>query len=74
MAEDFELDDDLELGLPDWDEERLQPYTIGGATEAQEAAIREMAAELGFENLRGFHMYMKSRDLDYYDIIRSKYE
>lgn len=48
----------------------LQPYTIREASGKQELAIRSFAFEQGFTDLRGFHMWMKSMDIDYYDIIK----
>lgn len=47
---------------------------IIGATTAQAEAIREVAREMGFKDLRGFNTFMKSMDIDYYDIIKIKYQ
>jgi hypothetical protein len=62
-------------------EEREEPYgwytlhrpPTGVLTSAQERTIREVAAEFGYENLRGFHMYLRSQSWDYYDILQIKY-
>lgn len=50
--------------------EGIQAFTIRGMSDAQELAIREYARTQDFKDLRGFHMYMKSEELDYYDIIK----
>lgn len=36
----------------------------------QEEAIRSFASGIGFENLRGFHMFMRSIGWDYYDVLQ----
>jgi hypothetical protein len=43
-------------------------------TASREYAIRAYAALEGFENLRGFWAWMKSKSYDYYDIIRMSYQ
>lgn len=71
MSEDLdeEIEEEQEEGWYDIDE---PPFGI--VTGAQEEAIREMALDFGFENLRGFHMFMRARDWDYYDILQMAYE
>ena len=49
-------------------------FKIGATTTAQEENIREYARGQGFKNLRGFWKWMESRDWDYYDIIKIRYE
>lgn len=48
----------------------LKPFSIAKATDAQEAAIRGLATQAGFETLRGFWSWVKSAALDYYDLIK----
>lgn len=50
--------------------EGLEPFAIRKATASQEEAIRGLAAQAGFEDLRGFWAWTKSADLDYYDLIK----
>ena len=52
------------------EEPQLEPFSIRHATEAQEEAIRGLADQAGFKDLRGFWAWVKSADLDYYDLIR----
>jgi hypothetical protein len=40
-------------------------------TERQEEYVRNLASEMGFENLQGFAGYMATHQYDYYDVIRS---
>lgn len=40
-------------------------------TERQEEYIRNIAEEMGFDNLAGFAGYMASHEYDYYDVIRA---
>lgn len=49
---------------------RMQPFTIKGMTSKQEDAIRDLAEDAGFKNLRGFASWMKSADVTYYDLIK----
>ena len=52
---------------------KIHEPPTGYVSAKQEATIREVAAEFGFETLRGFHMYLKSQGWDYYDILQIKY-
>lgn len=54
----------------EWELGRIQPYKIEGMTEKQEEALRTLAEQSGFKNLRGFASWMKAADLDYYDLIK----
>lgn len=49
---------------------RLGEPALGDITSGQESAIRGYALGEGFEDLRGFHMWLRSRGWDYYDILR----
>lgn len=43
-------------------------------TTSQEQTVREYARSQGYKDLRGFHMHMRSEELNYYDVIRVYYE
>lgn len=49
---------------------RIREPPVGVITEQQERAIREYAFEEGFETLRGFHMRLRARGWDYYDVLQ----
>ncbi len=49
---------------------RMEPYRLEGMTEAQEEALRSLAYQSGFANLRGFANWMRAADLTYYDLIK----
>ena len=40
----------------------------------QEETVREWAREHGFENLRGFHMMLRTEGWTYYDILKEAYK
>lgn len=61
---------ELERQLREMRQEPGEWYKIGYSSENQEWAIRTYAAELGFENLRGFWKYLESQEWDYYDVLR----
>jgi len=48
----------------------LQPFSIRETTGSQEAAIRSLATQAGFKDLRGFWSWVRSAGLDYYDLIK----
>lgn len=48
----------------------FQPYSLKGTTMKQEQALRDLAKDYGFENMRGFNNYMKGADVTYYDLIK----
>jgi hypothetical protein len=54
----------------DWEGEESPWISIEELTEKQEEIVREMATELGFENLAGLAGYLESHDWDYYDVIK----
>lgn len=56
---------------PSWDETEQPWISIEDVTEKQEEVIREMAEEMGFENLAGLAGYMSSHGWDYYDVIKA---
>ena len=61
---------DLNKELDQRGYEGLQPYSLKGSSQAQEEALRSMAKQSGFENLRGFSSWLKASHLDYYDLIK----
>lgn len=48
----------------------LEPFTLKNSTQSQEQAIRDLARQAGFKDLRGFHNWMKAADITYYDLIK----
>ena len=48
---------------------RLGESDRGKPTEKQEDWIREYAYTQGFRDLRGFATWMRSKKIDYYDIL-----
>lgn len=48
----------------------MQPFSIKGTTAKQEQALRGLAKEYGFEDLRGFNKFMEAAHVDYYDLIK----
>jgi hypothetical protein len=56
--------------LEDWEGEESPWISIVNVTEKQEDVIRDMAKEMGFENLAGLAGYLSSHDWNYYDVIR----
>ena len=48
----------------------LQPFSLKGASRKQQEAIRSMAQQVGFKDLRGFSSWLKHVELDYYDLIK----
>lgn len=70
--EDWE-DNMLDAMLEDREKANMKPYIISGMSDKQEDAIRDVAELFNFKDLRGFHMWMKSQSLQYYDIIKVKY-
>ncbi len=49
---------------------RLHEPPSGVTSAKQEAAIRAYALTQGYENLRGFHSYLKMIGFDYYEVLR----
>lgn len=49
---------------------RMEPYRLEGMTTAQEDALRTLAAQSGFKDLRGFANWMRAAALTYYDLIK----
>ena len=48
----------------------IRPFRLAEATINQEGAIRTYMAQLGKEDLRGMHMWLKAREITYYDLLR----
>jgi hypothetical protein len=48
----------------------LQAYSIKGTSKSQETALRELAGEYGFDDLRGFNKFLENARLNYYDLIK----
>lgn len=51
-------------------EKGLQAFKLKGTTQNQEQALRSLAKQVGFENMRGFNKWMESADMTYYDLIK----
>lgn len=51
-------------------ETELLPFSLYKATQNQTAAIRFLAQQVGFENLRGFWKWVEVAKLTYYDLIK----
>lgn len=49
---------------------KLEAFSLRTATGAQNKAIRSLAEQVGFDDLRGFWKWLQSADLDYYDLIK----
>lgn len=49
---------------------KLEAYSLRGSSQAQQTALRELAGQYGFENLRGFNRWMEHAELTYYDLIK----
>jgi hypothetical protein len=49
---------------------KLEAYSLKTSSEKQQTAIRALALDYGFVNLRGFASWMKAVGLDYYDLIK----
>jgi hypothetical protein len=60
----------FEAGEADVERANLQAFSLRTATEKQVEAIRTMARQSGFEDLRGFWKWMQAADLTYYDLIK----
>lgn len=54
----------------DAEREGIQAFRLGEATIAQDAAIRSYMWQEGKADLRGMHMWLKAREMTYYDILR----
>lgn len=54
----------------DYAREHLKPYSLKGTTERQEQALRTLAEQVGFKNMRGFNKWMEAADVTYYDLIK----
>lgn len=52
------------------DESALLPFSIKTASAKQEQAIRSLAKEYGFDDLRGFNKFMEGAHVNYYDLIK----
>lgn len=52
---------------------RIHERPAGPVSGLQEETIREWARGVGFKDLRGFHMWMRAREWDYYDVLKEKY-
>lgn len=48
----------------------IQAYNLSQATASQRDALRGLAQQMGYKNLRGFANWLRAADLDYYDIIK----
>ena len=49
---------------------RIHERPDGPTSAKQEEAIRTYAADQGYETLRGFHVYLRARAWDYYDVLK----
>ena len=49
---------------------KLEPFHLYKATTRQTGAMRELAREWGFKDLRDFRKFMMEVDKTYYDIIK----
>ena len=48
----------------------MEPFKLRGMSSKQEQALRSLAREYGFKNMRGFNKYMEGAHVDYYDLIK----
>lgn len=48
----------------------LQAFSLRGTTAKQEQALRGLAKEYGFDDMRGFNKFMEGAHVDYYDLIK----
>lgn len=51
-------------------EHELLPFHLHKATTKQTGAMRELAREWGFKDLRDYRAFMREVGLDYYDLIK----
>ena len=49
---------------------KLEPYSLKESSKEQQEALRGLAGQYGFKNLRGFNKWMEKVELDYYDLIK----
>lgn len=49
---------------------KMQAYKLQGMTAKQEDALRTLAQQVGFKDMRGFNSWMEAADLTYYDLIK----
>jgi len=54
----------------DWESEESPWVSIDVLTDKQGEIVREMATELGFENLAGMAGFLNAHDWNYYDVIK----
>lgn len=61
---------DEEMGK--WKEPKttIQPFNLSKATSLQKDALRDLAVQSGFKDLRGYANWLKAANLNYYDIIK----
>jgi len=48
----------------------MQPFSLKGTTTSQEQALRDLAKEVGFKDMRGFNKWMQAANITYYDLIK----